>query len=214
MAHLVYLHGFSSAPGGNKGLVSRRWAEAQGIPFLAPDLNLPTFETLTLTAQVAAVVELLRSLPEPPVLVGSSLGGFVATAVVHRGAPVRSLVLLAPAIHFARRRWTSPAWAAYRERGEMEVFHHGAGRTLRLGPELLGDLPNWMDDDAWRIQAPTVLLHGRADEAVPLSESEAFRDRNPGSVLHVLEDDHGLLAPASLACLRDCLAAAFPGAAR
>ena len=209
MTPLVYLHGFSSSPGGNKGSFTRQWAEACGIPFHAPDLNLPTFEALTLTAQVEAVEALLRRLPEPPVLVGSSLGGFIATAVAQRGTPLRSLLLLAPAIHFARRRLSSPAWAGYRERGELEVFHFGAGQTLRLGPELLQDLPNWLEDDRWRIAAPTVILHGRLDESVPLGESEAYRDRNPGAVLHVLEDDHGLLAPASLECLRAELEAAL-----
>ncbi|MDR3682240.1 MAG: YqiA/YcfP family alpha/beta fold hydrolase [Geothrix sp.] len=209
MPSLVYLHGFSSAPGGNKGTFTRRWAEARGIPFQAPDLNLPTFETLTLSAQVAGVGALLESQPEPPVLVGSSLGGFIATAVAQRGAPLRSMILLAPAIHFARRRMGSPAWAGYRDRGELEVFHYGAGRLLRLGPDLLQDLPKWTADDQWRISVPTVILHGRRDEVVPLAESEAYRDRNPGAVLHVLEDDHGLLAPASLECLRAELEAAF-----
>ncbi len=209
MPTLIYLHGFSSAPGGNKGTFTRRWAEAHGIPFHAPDLNLPTFETLTLSAQVEAVEALLRGLPEPPVLVGSSLGGFIATAVAQGGAPLRSMILLAPAIHFARRRRTSPTWAGYRERGELEVFHHGAGKPLRLGPELLQDLPRWIDDDQWLISVPTVILHGRRDEVVPLAESEAYRDRNPGTVLHVLEDDHGLLAPASLECLRMELEAAL-----
>ena len=51
--------------------------------------------------------------------------------------------------------------------------------------------------------------HGRADAAVPLAESEAYAQRNPGTQLHVLEDDHGLLAPASLACLEAALEAAF-----
>jgi hypothetical protein len=206
---LIYLHGFSSAPGGNKGSFTRQWAKEQGIPFHAPDLNLPTFESLTLTAQVEAVETLLRELPEPPVLVGSSLGGFIATAVAHRGASIKSLLLLAPAIHFARRRMTSPAWATYRLRGEMEVFHYGVGSPMRLGPELLQDLPGWLDDDQWRISLPTVMLHGRRDEAVPLAESEAYRDRNPEAVLHILEDDHGLLAPSSLECLRSALADAF-----
>ena len=209
MTPLVYLHGFSSSPGGNKGTFARCWAEDRGIPFHAPDLNLPTFETLTLSAQVEAVEALLRSLPAPPVLIGSSLGGFIATAVAQRGAALRSLILLAPAIHFARRRMTVPVWAAYRERGELEVFHHGAGRPLRLGPELLRDLPNWVEDETWRIPVPTVILHGRWDEAVPLAESEAYRDRNPGTVLHVLEDDHGLLNAASLECFRAELEAVF-----
>lgn len=94
----------------------------------------------------------------------------------------------------------------------MEVFHHGAGRPMRLGPELLRDLANWQGDDAWRIPLPTAILHGRADEAVPLAESEAYAARNPGSILHILEDDHGLLAPPSLACLRAELETAFPEA--
>jgi len=209
MTGLVYLHGFSSSPRGNKGTFTRLWAEQRGILFHAPDLNLPAFGTLTLTAQVDAVEALLLGLAEPPVLVGSSLGGFIATAVAQRGGRIRSMILLAPAIRFARRRLISPSWAGYRERGEMEVFHHGVGRPLRLGPELLQDLPTWADDDCWRIQVPTVILHGRRDEAVPLAESEAYRDRNPGTVLHVLEDDHGLLSTASLDCLQSELGSAF-----
>jgi pimeloyl-ACP methyl ester carboxylesterase len=209
MTALVYLHGFSSAPGGSKGAFSRAWAEARGIPFHAPDLNLPTFETLTVTAQVEAVEALVRSLPEPPVLVGSSLGGFIATAVAHRGAPLKSLILLAPAIHFATRRMTSPAWAAYRDRGEMEVFHYAVGKRLRLGPALQRDLPHWTDDAEWRLPLPTTILHGRHDEAVPVGESEAYAARNPGALLHILEDDHGLLRPESLALLERSLAAAF-----
>ena len=107
MPSLVYLHGFTSVPGGNKGSFARRWAEERGVPFHAPDLNLPTFEALTLSAQVEAVEAILRGLSEPPVLIGSSLGGFIATAVAHRGAPIRSMILLAPAIHFARRRMST-----------------------------------------------------------------------------------------------------------
>ncbi|WP_257306777.1 YqiA/YcfP family alpha/beta fold hydrolase [Geothrix campi] len=205
---LIYLHGFSSSPGGNKGRFTRQWAETRGIAFHAPDLNLPTFKTLTVTAQVEAVEALVRSLPEPPVLVGSSLGGFIATAVAHRGNPLKAMILLAPAIHFASRRLSNPAWAAYRERGDMEVFHHGEGKPMRLGPDLLRDLPNWRGDDAWRIPVPTVILHGRADDAVPLAESEAYAARNPEATLHALEDDHGLLALPSLALLRAKLEAA------
>lgn len=209
MTSLIYLHGFSSVPGGNKGRYSRDWAQARGIPFHAPDLNLPSFETLTVTAQVEAVEALLGTLAEPPILVGSSLGGFIATAVAHRGLPVRSLILLAPAIHFAARRLTNPSWAAYRERGDMDVFHHGEGRVLRLGPQLLQDLPRWSDDASWRIPVPAAILHGRLDEAVPLAESEAYAARNPGAVLQVVEDDHGLLKPASLDALKTLLEGAF-----
>lgn len=210
MRPLVYLHGFSSAPGGSKGSFCRRWAEARGIPFLAPDLNLPSFEALTVTAQVEAVEALLKSFDEPPLVVGSSLGGFVAVAALQRGARARALLLLAPAFGFAARRMVAPDWAGYRARGEAQVYHYGARRALRLGPELQADLPRWTGDGDWRVALPTAILHGRRDASVPLAESEAFAARNPGTILHILDDDHGLLAPASLDRLTRCLEEAFP----
>ena len=208
---LVYLHGFASGPQGAKGGHCRQWAGARAIPFHAPDLNLPDFEHLTVTAQVQAVAALVRSLAEPPVVVGSSMGGLVAAAVARDGAPVARLILLAPAFGFARRRLEGRRWAGYRRRGLMPTYHHAQGQWLELGPDLLPDLPLWRDDDQWRIPVPFTILHGRQDDTVPLAESQAFAARHPGAVLRVLEDDHSLLAPASLAALDEALAEAFRG---
>ena len=206
---LVYLHGFASGPEGNKGRFCRDWAARHGVAFFAPDLNLPSFERLTVTAQVEVVLALLESLPEPPVLVGSSLGGFVATAVAHHGATLRSMVLLAPAVHFARRRQQNAAWAEYRAKRRMAAFHFAANRLRMLGSDLLEDLPHWLGDESWRIPVPARILHGRLDELVSLAESEAYAQRNPEASLHMLEDDHGLLAPESLAALDAALVASF-----
>ncbi len=206
---LVYLHGFASGPQGAKGVHCRDWARARGIGFHAPDLNLPDFEHLTISAQVAAVEALLRGLGEPPVVVGSSMGGLVAAAVAHRGAAMAQLILLAPAFGFARRRLAGRRWAGYRRRGSMPTFHHAEGRMRTLGPELLPDLPLWQNDRDWQLAVPVTILHGRADEAVPLAESEGFAARHPGARLRVLEDDHGLLAPESLGELDRLLAEAF-----
>lgn len=211
LSTLVYLHGFASGPDGHKGRHCRAWAEARGVPFHAPDLNRPTFETLTVTAQVQAVEALLASLPTPPVLVGSSLGGLVAAAVAHRGAPLRHLVLLAPAFGFARRRLDGARWAAYRHHRRLKVFHHAENRWMRLGPELLEDLPTWRDDETWTVGCPVTLLHGLHDASVPVAESLAFAARHPQARLHVVEDDHGLLKPDTLALLDTTLANAFQG---
>lgn len=124
MTALVYLHGFASGPEGHKGRHCRTWAERRGVAFHAPDLNLPTFENLTVSAQVQAVEALLGALEAPPVLVGSSLGGLVAAAVAQRGARLHHLVLLAPAFGFARRRLEGPRWAGYRRHRRIPVFHH------------------------------------------------------------------------------------------
>ena len=206
---LVYLHGFASGPKGAKAEHVRRWAETRGIPFHAPDLNLPDFEHLTVTAQVLAVEALLATLAEPPVLVGSSMGGLVAAAVAHRGAAVASLILLAPAFGFARRRLAGRRWAGYRKRGTMPTFHQGQGQWTTLGPDLLPDLPLWQDDDQWQLPVEVAVLHGRQDKAVPLAESEVFAQRNPQARLTRVDDDHGLLAEGSLQELDRLLAKAF-----
>ena len=206
---LVYLHGFASGPLGNKGRHCRDWAQARGIPFHAPDLNLPDFEHLTVTAQVEAVEALLASLEEPAVVVGSSMGGLVGAAAAKRGAPMAHLILLAPAFGFARRRLAGRRWAGYRKRGRMPTFHHATGQWTTLGPELLPDLPLWADDDQWQLAVPVAVLHGRQDESVPLAESEAFAARHPRAVLSIVDDDHGLLAAGSLQALERLLDGAF-----
>jgi pimeloyl-ACP methyl ester carboxylesterase len=209
MTALVYLHGFASGPHGSKGTHCRAWAEARGIPFHALDLNLPSFEELTITAQVEATEVLLAKLKEPAVVVGSSMGGLTATAAVFRGSPVRQLILLAPAFGFSQRRMNRPEWAQYRECGEMEVFHYAYGRTQCLGPALMGDLPRWADDGTWRVKVPVVVIHGKRDESVPLGESQAFVVRSRNAKLVVVDDDHALLAPATLAKLDAAMEAAF-----
>ena len=208
MSALIYLHGFASGPDGHKGRHCRAWAEAHGVAFHAPDLNLPTFEGLTVTAQVRAVEALLAGLATAPVLVGSSLGGLVAAAVAHRGVALRHLVLLAPAFGFARRRLEGERWEGYRHHRRLKVFHHAENRWMRLGPDLLEDLPVWRDDEAWIVDGSMTLIHGVHDEAVPVAESRAFAARQPDAVLHEVNDDHGLLAPETLDLLETVLAAA------
>lgn len=210
MTGIIYLHGFASGPGGQKGRHVRAWAEARGIPFHAPDLNLPDFEHLRISSQVEAVEALLGMYPEPPVVVGSSLGGLVAAAVASRGHVVDRLILLAPAFGFARRRLSGPRWSGYRRRGTLKVFHYARNAWLQLGPDLLEDLANWKDDLAWRLEVPVVILHGVEDESVPIAESRAFAASHPGCTLRELEDDHALLKPETLALLDQILGESFP----
>lgn len=198
---LVYLHGFASGPSAAKANHCRLWARERGIPFHAPDLNLPDFEHLLVTAQVDAVQALLTTLPEPPVVVGSSLGGLVGAAVARRGVPMARLILLAPAFGFARRRLAGRRWAGYRKRGTMPTFHEGEDKWITLGPDLLPDLPLWQDDHQWQLKVALAVIHGSRDETVPLAESEAFARRHPQATLTIVDDDHGLLAAPSLEAL-------------
>ena len=155
-----------------------------------------------------AVEALLAGLSVPPVLVGSSLGGLVAAAVAHRGAVLRHLVLLAPAFGFARRRLEGERWEGYRHHRRLKVFHHAENRWMRLGPDLLEDLPAWREDEGWTVDCPVTLIHGIHDASVPVAESRAFAARPPDAGPHEVDDDHGLLAPETLTLLETVLAAA------
>jgi pimeloyl-ACP methyl ester carboxylesterase len=206
---LVYLHGFADGPNDLKGRYCRTWAESRGIDFHGPDLNLPAFESLTISAQVEAVETILKHLESPAVLVGSSLGGLVAVAAAHHRAPVDTLILLAPAFGFARRRLESDLWAGYRLRGNLPVWHSATKSWLRLGPQLLVDLAAWAQENTWRVEMPTFVLHGRRDEIVPVEESEEFVCRQPNARLLILDDAHELSAAASMDALSGLLMKSF-----
>jgi uncharacterized protein len=80
MQTVIYLHGFASSPASKKATLFRTPMEAHGVRYLVPDLNVPDFEHLTLTAMLERVAETIRDIPDdgPLYLVGSSMGALVA----------------------------------------------------------------------------------------------------------------------------------------
>lgn len=203
MRHFFYLHGLASSPASGKArFLAERFAE-RGLELHCPDLNEPDFSTLTTSRMIALVERALRRLtPAPVVLVGSSLGGFVALHVAERAAaelpehPVERLVLLAPAFDFG-----SPAmlerradWlAGWRRDGWTEVEHHGYGDVRRLHIGLITDAARY-DSFASRAAAPMLVCQGRADDVVDPAMVERFAATRAHVRLVLLEDDHRLSA--------------------
>ena len=113
MTALAYLHGFASGPGSTKAEFFRARLAALGATLEIPDLA-PDFTHQTVTGQLAVVDAILAR--GPAVLLGSSLGGHLATLAAARNPErVRGLVLFAPAFGFAAR-WVGPASATGRNR--------------------------------------------------------------------------------------------------
>ncbi len=175
---LAYLHGFASGPGSTKArFMAARFAE-RGTTLAVPDLA-PDFTHMTIGSMLAIVDAILNG--GPTVLLGSSLGGYVAALVAARRAErVPALVLMAPAFGFAAR-WErqvgEKAMAAWRRRGTAPVFHYGRNREEPLSVALLDDARRF--DDEPDPACPALVLHGRRDDAVPLAVAEAFVARRP-----------------------------------
>ena len=129
---LAYLHGFASDPGSTKAQFFRARLAQEGIALEIPDLA-PDFTHMTMTGMLGIVEAILAR--GPAVLLGSSLGGYLAALAAARHPDrVRGLVLFAPAFGFGARweaRIGPAALARWRAEGTAPVHHYGLGRHRR-----------------------------------------------------------------------------------
>lgn len=190
----VYLHGFASSPSSSKAtFLSRKLCE-HGIETDVPDLNRPEFSTLTITRMLEQTEALIEATADPIVLIGSSLGGFVAVnAAVRWPERIQKVVLLAPALEFAAERMhefgvTIDAW---KRAGSIPVFHYGYGRIVPVRYELYADAARY---DAMRAQPamPTLVFQGLRDTTVHPAAVRAWSEARANVELHMLDDDHQL----------------------
>lgn len=199
---VVYCHGFASSPGAAKAAFFRERLAPLGVRLHAPDLNVPTFESLRLTAQVERVADFVDGLrlPAAPAVIGSSMGALVALLfAARRPAAVLRLLLLAPAFRFVGERLAAAAGSTldeWRARGWIAVPHHADGQVRRVGFQLVEDARG-LDFDALAPPVPTMVVHGSEDEVIPVAHSEAWVAAHPGVTFHRLEGaDHGLVGAA------------------
>lgn len=192
----LYLHGFASGPQSQKAQFLRSRFQQQQIELQIPDLNQPSFLDLTLTRQIQQAQAIVEQSPNPTVtLIGSSFGGLTAAWVAERCPPVQRLILLAPAFDFLSH-WTPKLGAQqmrqWRQVGQMDVYHHGFQRNQPLRYDFIKDAMQYDEDDLQRM-LPTLILHGRQDDVIPLAASRDYAAKRPWVELIELEGDHGLI---------------------
>ena len=197
---VLYLHGFASSPESAKArFFSERFAAA-GVKFLCPDLNQPAFSTLTVSRMLQQVEKRISALPQGEVvLMGSSLGGFVAVEAAARqvGAarhPITRLILLAPAVELEWDRWSEVGPGGvdrWRQNGAVDVFHYAQNRPDRLDFGFYEDAAHYHPASR-QLSLPMLIFQGRQDASVSPHIVERFAQRQSAATLHMLDDGHQL----------------------
>jgi pimeloyl-ACP methyl ester carboxylesterase len=188
----LYLHGFASGPLSRKAQFFRDKLAAAGVALDIPALDQGDFEHLTITGQLDFITRLLDR--EPAILIGSSMGGYLATLYASQHPEIDRLVLLAPAFGFSAR-WVetfgADKVADWRTRGHAEVYHYATRDMRRLSIDLLNDSARHPGYPPCR--QPTLIFHGVHDNVVPIAASEAWVNENRQARLVALESSHELL---------------------
>jgi len=188
---VVYLHGFASSPGSSKARFFRQKFEAHGVPIEIPQLDEGDFKGLTITRQLDVIDRAING--EPAVLMGSSLGGYLAALHAARNPKIEKLVLLAPAFQFPtrwRQRYTSEDLALWKQMEYMPVYHYGQNSQAHLGYQFFEDAQGYENEPEFKQRA--LILHGSEDTIVPVEVSKTFALRRPHVQLQVLRSGHEL----------------------
>ncbi|BAB76666.1 YqiA/YcfP family alpha/beta fold hydrolase [Anabaena sp. FACHB-709] len=194
MTKYIYLHGFASSPLSAKAQdISKRFAQIH-IQLTIPDLNAGEFSQLTITRQIQQVAAIFPDNSEPITLIGSSLGGLTAAYLGQRYLQVQRLVLLAPAFGFLSHwlpKMGEEAVQSWQQNGYYPVYHYGEGKSLPLSYNFVTDAAQYQEDQIQR-PVPTLILHGKQDEVIPITASRDFAHFRPWVELIELDSDHAL----------------------
>ena len=194
---ILYLHGFASSAGSTKASLFGERFRHRGITLHCPDFNQPDFATLTVTRMLNRLDEELTVCGQGPVtLIGSSLGGALAILAAARfGARIDRLVLLAPAVMFAKEGHhllTPERLAEWQRLGRLPFFHYADKAERMLNYAFYEDSLRYNPFDTMFTQ-PTLIFQGRHDTSVDPQTVEAFARSRSNTRLVLLDDDHQLI---------------------
>lgn len=218
---LLWLGGFHSDMTGTKALALDAWARRSGracvrFDYFGHGESDGDFADGVISRWREDALAVLDALTDgPQILVGSSMGGWLAVlAALARPERVAGLVLIAPAPDFTQRLM----WEQFPEDVRQTIAE--TGQWFRPSAYNDGPYPitRALIEDGRRhcvlegpipIRAPVRILHGVADADVPWRLAEELMDRleSPDVTLMLVKDgDHRLSEPAHLALLTHTIA--------
>lgn len=212
---VVWMGGFRSDMAGTKAEALAQWASATGRSYVRFDYfghgeSEGEFAKGTITRWRADALAVLDELaPGPVILVGSSMGGWIAClAAMVRPEQVQGLVLVAPAPDFTEKLMGPEIDAAARralEETGVWMRPSDYGEPYPITRSLLEDGDRWsILPGPIPVSAPVRILQGGEDPDVPWRHAlELAQGLNSSDVVFQLikDGDHRLSRPQDLARL-------------
>lgn len=221
---MVFLGGFNSDMTGSKAEDLAAFCAGQGRAFLRFDYSGHgtsggRFEDGTIGRWAADAAAVLDALTEgPQILVGSSMGGWIALLLaLRRPGRVAGLVGIAAAPDFTTRIEAAlpPEIRAIIDRDGVWHRPSAYGDPYPITRALLEEgRQHLLLDAPVRIDVPVRLLHGQQDPDVPWElslQTAAALTSQDVEVTLVKDGDHRLSRPQDLRLLRRVLSALLPG---
>jgi hypothetical protein len=192
---VLFLHGFlSSAQGSKARFLADKLVDFPDVFFHALEFNPAArdFEYMTVTGQINRLRQYMLDYQLEHVnLIGSSLGGQVAINYAHRYGGVSQLLLLAPVLHYTGPHISMAELADWEAVGVRHLWHDAFGREVPLRYHFHVDRHNYAEPPP--PPSPTVIIHGRNDDVVPIADSQAYAAAYPEQVTLIeVNSDHRL----------------------
>ena len=227
---LVWLGGFKSDMKGTKAAALDAWAEAEGRACLRFDYSGHgesdgDFADGTIGRWLEESVAVYTAFAKgPQVLIGSSMGGWLALLMARElrklkdlnktGAPIAGMVLIAPAVDFTQELM----WKAFSDDNKREIETKGAW----MRPSQYSEAPypitkkliedgrsHLLMDGLIEAGCPVHILQGMQDPDVPWKHAEGLVERlaHDDVVLTLIKDgDHRLSRPEDIERLLSAVA--------
>jgi pimeloyl-ACP methyl ester carboxylesterase len=223
---LVWLGGFKSDMTGTKAGHLARWAAQDGRAFLRFDYSghgasAGAFEDGTISRWLADALAVFDAETDgPQVLIGSSMGGWIAALLaLRRPARIKACVFIAPAPDFTEElMWnamTGPERDAILTRGRLvEASPYSDEPTIITRALIEDGRKHLLLGGPIDIACPVRILQGMADPDVPYHHALRFAEcltADDVEITLLKSGDHRLSKPHELAALIDIIIATARG---
>ena len=196
---IIMLHGFTSSKKTEKLVTLQKIFDDHDISSLRFDAyahgeSEGSFANLTVSEAVADVLSAIRYVNEQGYtkigLIGSSFGGLASIMAAAKTNALFVLALFCPVSDYEeveKRRKTKAEMEEWRKKG-YRIVERKDGQKLKLSYQFFEDLKNNRAYDvAHNILIPTLIVHGDADDDVPVEQSMKTAKLIPDCRLEIIK---------------------------